>query len=72
MRARALQAIARTAPELDDTIGFIAVITEQLAPTDQSAWWKPKLGLILDGAERLLDTHSSAGSPPGQHALGGG
>lgn len=53
LRQQALNAIERTAPGLDDTIGFAAEIIELLAPHDETAWWQAKLALILDGAEHL-------------------
>lgn len=54
LRTRVLESITRTAPDLDDTIGFVAAITEQLTHGDETGWWRAKLALILDGAEHRM------------------
>lgn len=55
LRARAIAAVQAAVPELEDAIGFVTIMTSVLAsPPDDTAWWRAKLELLLDGAAVLL------------------
>lgn len=60
LRTRALASIQAAAPAMEDPIGFVSIVEEVLAsPSDDTAWWRAKLQLLLDGAAvRLGETRS--------------